>query len=167
MQKCLVFSDSHGHGLLRMQRVIASHPDAEVIFFLGDGLSEAESLVPLFPERCFLFVRGNCDFSPLSPVEETDFITLEGVSIVFTHGHKYDAKFSYHGLCALAAARGAQICLFGHTHSPTEEYHGEGEKPFTLFNPGSIGQPSCIRPTYGVLTLFDGQYLLSHGETDF
>ena len=121
----------------------------------------------LFPDKAFLFVRGNCDFSPLSPIEETDMITLEGVKIVFTHGHKYDAKYSYYGLMELAAARGADICLFGHTHVPMEKYCGEGEKPFTLFNPGSIGRPSLSRPTYGLLTITDGQYLLSHGETDF
>ena len=108
MQKCLVFSDSHGAALLRMQRVIEAHTDAQVVFFLGDGLSEAEALVPMFPDRAFLFVRGNCDLAPLSAVEETDAVTLEGVRIVFTHGHKYGAKYSHGGLMALAAARGAE-----------------------------------------------------------
>ena len=167
MQKCLIFSDSHGLALARMRRVIEMHRDAQVVFFLGDGLSEAEALVPMFPDRAFLFVRGNCDLAPLSAVEETDAVTLEGVRIVFTHGHKYGAKYSHSGLMALAAARGADICLFGHTHAPMEKYCGEGEKPFTLFNPGSIGRPMLSRPTYGLLTITDGQYLLSHGETDF
>ncbi len=167
MLKCLIFSDSHGAALHRMRRVIEAHPDAEVVFFLGDGLAEAEALSSAYPNRMFYLVRGNCDFSPLSSVEETDAVTLEGVRIVFTHGHRYDAKFSYRGLCALASARGAGVCLFGHTHSPTEEYHGEGDAPFTLFNPGSIGRPPLGKPTYGFLTLSDGRYLLSHGETDF
>ena len=103
----------------------------------------------------------------LSPAEETDEITLEGVRIVFTHGHLYDAKWSYTRLSALAASRGAKICLFGHTHAPTEEYHGEGDAAFTLFNPGSISHPNFGRPTYGVITLANGAYLLSHGEADF
>lgn len=167
MLKCLIFSDSHGHGLARMKRVIESHSDAEVIFFLGDGLSEAESLRAAFPDRMVLSVRGNCDFAPISAVEETDEITLEGVRIVFTHGHLYDAKWSYTRLSSLALSRGAKICLFGHTHAPTEEYHGEGENPFTLFNPGSISRPNFGRPTYGVLTLSEGSYLLSHGEAVF
>lgn len=167
MLKCLIFSDSHGHGLARMKHVIESHPDAEVIFFLGDGLSEAEALRAEFPDRMLLSVRGNCDFAPLSAVEETDAITLEGVPIVFTHGHLYDAKWSYTRLCSLAASRGAKICLFGHTHAPTEEYHVEGETAFTLFNPGSISRPNFGRPSYGVLTLANGTYLLSHGEADF
>ncbi len=167
MQKCLIFSDSHGQGLYRMRHVIDSHPDATVIFFLGDGLSEAEQLRAAYPSRAVLCVRGNCDFAPLSPVEETDMITLEGVRIVFTHGHLYQAKYSYHGLCSLAASRGANVCLFGHTHSPTEQYHAEGNPPFTLFNPGSIGHPNLGRPTYGLLTIKNGTYLLSHGETEF
>ena len=167
MLKCLVFSDSHGAGLARMQKVIAMHPDAEVIFFLGDGLAEVETLRAENPDRMLLAVRGNCDFSPLSPVEETDEITLEGVRIVFTHGHLYDAKWSYTRLSSLAASRGAKICLVGHTHAPTEEYHGEGESAFTLFNPGSISRPNFGRPTYGVITLSEGSYLLSHGEFTF
>ena len=165
--KCLIFSDSHGVAQNRMRRVIDAHPDAEVVFFLGDGLAEAEALASEYVKKMFYLVRGNCDFSPLSPVEETEAVTLEGVRIVFTHGHKYDAKLSYHGLCALAAARGADICLFGHTHSPTEQYRSDGARPCTLFNPGSIGRPSLGRPTYGLLTVSDGQYLLSHGEAEF
>jgi predicted phosphodiesterase len=41
--KCLVFSDSHGssYGMLK---ALALHPDAEVVFFLGDGLSDADSV---------------------------------------------------------------------------------------------------------------------------
>jgi len=41
--KCLIFSDSHGNPTY-MKRAIAKNPDAEVIFFLGDGISDAESL---------------------------------------------------------------------------------------------------------------------------
>ncbi len=167
MLKCLIFSDSHGAGLHRMRRVIDAHPDAEVVFFLGDGLAEAEALASEYVQKMFYLVRGNCDFAPLSQVEQTDAVTLEGVRIVFTHGHMYDAKFSYHGLAALAAAHGARICLFGHTHSPTEQYRSEADPPCTLFNPGSIGRPLIGRPTYGLLTVCDGQYLLSHGEAEF
>ena len=161
MQKCLIFSDSHGLALARMRRVIEMHRDAQVVFFLGDGLSEAEALVPMFPDRAFLFVRGNCDLAPLSPVEEIDMITLEGVRIVFTHGHKYGAKYSHSGLMALAAARGADVCLFGHTHTPTEEYHGEGERPFTLFNPGSIARPRDTGPSYGRIDVKGKEILLN------
>lgn len=167
MHRCLIFSDSHGGALHRMRRIIDAHSDAEVVFFLGDGLCEAESLRAEYPNRMFFLVRGNCDFCAPSSVEETDSITLEGVRIVFTHGHKYDAKFSYDGLCALAASRDAQVCLFGHTHLPTEKYCGQEQKSFTLFNPGSIGQPRFGKPTYGLLTVSDGQYLLSYAETNF
>ena len=135
MQKCLVFSDSHGAALLRMQRVIEAHTDAQVVFFLGDGLSEAEALVPMFPDRAFLFVRGNCDLAPLSAVEETDAVTLEGVRIVFTHGHKYGVKYDLYNLQQAARQWQADVVLFGHTHTPYEAY----EEGMYFLNPGSLG----------------------------
>ncbi len=36
--KCLVFSDSHGN-VSYMKKALRLHPDAEVVFFLGDGLA--------------------------------------------------------------------------------------------------------------------------------
>ena len=44
MRKILVFSDSHGT-THNMRRAIDMHPDAEVIFFLGDGLSDIELFI--------------------------------------------------------------------------------------------------------------------------
>ena len=41
--KCLCFSDSHGTSAY-MRRALKMHPDAEVVFFLGDGLSDLEEL---------------------------------------------------------------------------------------------------------------------------
>ena len=42
--KCLCFSDSHGNSL-GIRRALNMHPDAEVVFFLGDGLSDAENFI--------------------------------------------------------------------------------------------------------------------------
>ena len=49
--------------------------------------------------------------------------------------------------------------LFGHTHIPFEKYISDGEKPFYLFNPGSI---SLSAGSFGVIELGDAP-LLSHG----
>ena len=41
--KCLVFSDSHGDSR-NMREALARNPDAEVVFFLGDGLYDADTV---------------------------------------------------------------------------------------------------------------------------
>ena len=52
-----------------------------------------------------------------------------------------------------AAARGAQVALFGHTHIPLAETRGR----VFLFNPGSCGRCYTGADTYGILTLADGK----------
>ena len=168
--KCLVFSDSH-NDFYFMKKAISLHPDAEVVFFLGDGLSDLEEIYLTFADKKFLAVKGNCDFRMIamnSFVPKTAEIELLGKKIVYTHGDLYGAKYGMAGLEKLSKEKNADIVLFGHTHTSSVEYvTSEDYKPFYLFNPGSIGRPHLTRPTYGVLTLADGQYLLSHGETNF
>ena len=89
--KCLVFSDSHNYSLF-MRRAIGKHPDAEVIFFLGDGLLDLEEAFSEYPDRCYLAVRGNCDRETVAigrAIPKTDSIELLGKKIVFTHGDLY------------------------------------------------------------------------------
>ena len=159
--KCLVFSDSHGN-TRAMQRALLSHPDAEVVFFLGDGLSDADLISSADSARAWLAVAGNCDLSPMfrgSFVKKTDAITLEGSRIVFTHGDLYGVKYGVGGTVKLASDTNARIVLFGHTHEPLEQYIPTDDGGFYLFNPGSIGGGS-----YGVILLRGDGVLLSHGK---
>ena len=57
--KCLVFSDSHSY-YYSMVRALKLHPDAEIVFFLGDGLSDIDYVAEHLPNAKFLAVRGNC-----------------------------------------------------------------------------------------------------------
>ncbi len=172
--KCLVFSDSHGYSFF-MRRAISNHPDAEVVFFLGDGLSDLEDVFPMYPNKKFLAVRGNCDSAVIAMgqgIKKIDHIELMGKKIVFTHGDLYGVKFGIDGLCRLANDTNADIILFGHTHSPVSAYipqestaeadEAPAEKPFYIFNPGSVGMLGA--PTYGVMTLTEGEPLFSHGS---
>ena len=163
--KCLIFSDSHGDSY-SMIRAMRSHPDAEVIFFLGDGLSDLDAL-NLVHDKMVLAVRGNCDFTGVFRGEQarkTESICLCGRRIVLTHGDLFGAKFGEGGLLKLACELSADIVLFGHTHEPTESFRyftdaaGE-ERPVMLFNPGSLGSS---RHSYGILTLTDTTFLFSH-----
>lgn len=157
--KCLIFSDSHG-SLTCMRRALNKHPDAEVVFFLGDGLSDADSLASFDEKRMWIAVRGNCDFRSFfqgREVSKTEQIVLEQKSIVACHGDVYDVKWGLDKLKSLALSRKADIVLFGHTHVPYEEYV-DAENPFYLFNPGSASQ------SYGILTLSENTVLFSHGR---
>ena len=160
--KCLVFSDSHG-SVMCMKEVLRMHRDAEVVFFLGDGISDVEQLAISDSTRAWIVVRGNCDFRSVfmnSDVKKVEKISLLGYNIILTHGDLYGAKGGVGGLVNLARQENADILLFGHTHSPHEEYINEYEKPFYLFNPGSASLQSG---SFGVLTL-GKTVLFSHGN---
>ena len=62
-------------------------------------------------------------------------------------------KYDLDTLTDAAAARGAELALFGHTHVPHAEQRG---KVF-LFNPGSCGRCYTGPDTYGLLTLENGK----------
>ena len=162
--KCIVFSDSHGT-LSVMRRAIKMNMDAEVVFFLGDGLSDLEAIATEFPDKFFVAVRGNCDYyatfrSQTVPI--TDSITIDGFKILLTHGHAYDVKYSLDRLGYLALSEGADIVLFGHTHHPFEQYVSDCDHPYYLFNPGSASYSSG---SFGLIS-FANQPLLSHGKID-
>lgn len=163
--KCLCFSDSHGSDLA-IRRALSTHPDAEVIFFLGDGLSDIEPFIT-DPVRAWIAVRGNCDRYALlgnSAVKKTDSITLMGRRIILTHGDLYGVKYGLDGIKKLAVDHNADLVLFGHTHSPLELYIPTDEGGYYLFNPGSAGGGFGMRGSYGVINITDSGILLSHGR---
>lgn len=161
--KCLCFSDSHGNSY-NIRRALNMHPDAEVVFFLGDGLSDLEPFI-YDQKRAYLAVRGNCDSTALLgdvTVKKTDEINLLGHRIVFTHGDLYGVKYGLDGVIKLAGERRADAVLFGHTHTPLEKYVSEGG--IYLFNPGSIGSSFSASASYGVINITEEGILFSHGS---
>lgn len=162
--KCLCFSDSHGTSL-GMKRALSMHPDAEVVFFLGDGLSDFDELI-YDRSRMWIAVRGNWDTSGLlgdNYVKKTDSITLMGYRIFLTHGDMYGVKYGLDGISAMAVDHRADLVLFGHTHQMLERYVTTEDGGYYLFNPGSIGGGFGIKPSYGVINLTEKGILLSHG----
>ena len=163
--KCLIFSDSHGNSHA-LESAIAHHPDAEVVFFLGDGIREAESVSLCDKGKAWFFVLGNCDFKTDvlgDKIKKTDKIVLFGRKIVFTHGDLYGVKFGNDGIRNLAASESADVVLFGHTHTPCERYVNIDGRGVYFFNPGTISGANNNRRTYGIMDIEENVILFSHG----
>ncbi len=157
--RILVFSDSHGN-VERMKRVV-ERTEADLILHLGDGEADFEALQADYQSRAmFLAVRGNCDYMSDLPAER--LFGFEGVRILMLHGHTRNVKHGNEELEAFAGQQQADLVLYGHTHCAEDRYYpAEGEnKPFRLFNPGSIGSPGWgLPPRYGYIEIRDGQIL--------
>ena len=166
----LVLSDSHGRPDLIEEAIRRVRPDG--ILFAGDGLrdlSRVEIPCPLWA------VAGNCDWltTPLiinggvfEPQTE-ELVTVEGIRILLTHGHRYGVKSGPTAAAYRAKELGADMLVYGHTHVPVEyrlppaEGSDESSKPLILFNPGSIGDRDG---SFGTITIRGGAVLCGHGR---
>lgn len=153
--KVLVVSDTHGN-ISNVEEVLDLIKNAgiEAILHCGDYISDMQRLKKLHPEMKVYGVYGNCDGMAYGD-DLTKIITLEGVNIFMTHGHKYHVKWGdYEELLIDAAAEGAQAALFGHSHCA---YIGCKDE-ILLLNPGSISCPrDTNNPSYAILDLKDGK----------
>lgn len=170
--KILVFSDTHGRAY-KLQNIIDMHKDASAILHLGDGYADLDHKetygIPVYK------VKGNGEEWS---VYATDGVPLErtldigGKRIFMTHGHKFAVAYGFEYAARHAEELGADILLYGHTHSPYENFvHAGGDlggtkavKDLYIFNPGSLGEPRFSTPSYGLVTIKDGNILLSRGE---
>ena len=152
MTKLVILSDSH-NSEPAIRRILKAEADADALIFLGDGLRDLERALTTAPRLRAYAVAGNCDYGALEPLD--GLAAFDKVVVFYTHGHMYGVKYDLDTLADAAAARGAEVALFGHTHIPLEEQHGT----VLLFNPGSCGRCYTGPDTYGVLTLAGGRVL--------
>ena len=144
-----------------------------MILFLGDGLRDLSLVVGDAATR-ICAVRGNCDvFSFFAEdVPEERFLALDEYHILMMHGHTHDVKYGLDRAVAYAAARGADLLIFGHTHKAEDRYLPSGtvvgntvlSKPMYVFNPGSLGCPREGGPSYGWIDLRPQGIVCSHGS---
>ncbi len=166
----LVFSDSHGHGERITEVLERPGVSPSAIFFLGDGLRDLAWID--FKGTPVYRVCGNCDFFMSDNAETEILVELGGVKIFATHGHKYSVKSGYMHFVAHAAALGADIALFGHTHTPIEKTFSAGTRlgdidltrDLHLLNPGSIG--SNMSASFGNITLHNGNIITAFRYLD-
>ena len=167
--KILVFSDSHGETRW-MEKAIREHPDAERIFFLGDGFSDICAMERKFPALPFDIVAGNCDGSLTSASLEGDapfekLVDVGGFRFLLTHGHRYAIKSSYQAAADQAIAWEADVLLFGHTHQAEDvTIDGSAGGSVRIINPGSVG--ARFGASYACLELRGGNLLCGFAECD-
>lgn len=171
----LVVSDSHGK-VDRLCRAVELNFDTDAIIHLGDGYSDLKYVkLPDVPKH---IVKGNGeDWSGYrrDGIPRELHLDLGGIKFLLMHGHTHNVKSGYDRAALYAYNMGADVLLFGHTHGAIEKYLPTGtrlggtviERPMWVFNPGSIGEPRFGEPKFGLITIRDGQLLLSHGEIDF
>lgn len=164
--KFLIFSDSH-RSIFNMKSVIdRQKEDIDGVIHLGDLYEDALLLTELYPRLIFHAVTGNCDISAryMGMGIDEKLINVDGLKILLLHGHRQMVKSTFTVLEDYAREKDADAVLFGHTHQRCERYIGDGSKPLYMFNPGSVAEPRNGEPSFGFMTVQNGQILFSHGD---
>lgn len=132
MKRIGIISDSHsdpGHVQLALIKLEAEGR-IDALIHCGDGAHDPDMYTGNIMQ--VVAVRGNND-GWLDQHKDEMFVTIAGVPIFVTHGHRYNVKRGLDVLAEAAAAKGARICCFGHTHKPFCDYMNG----VLLINPGA------------------------------
>ncbi|MDR2938934.1 MAG: metallophosphoesterase [Clostridiales bacterium] len=122
----------------------------DYVFHLGDTCTDVRPFIPLYPNITFYAVSGNCDFAEYAPKEL--LVNIYGYNFFLTHGSSFGVKYNKDKISYAAMERGADVCLFGHTHYP-ELYKQEN---IIFMNPGSIVLPRGTKyHSYGMVNFFE------------
>lgn len=133
--KILVMSDSHSS--LRFMRDCIAKLKPDRVVHLGDYFDDGAAIAEENPQLPFDRVPGNCDMFRCPPGEPDILVTtVGGITFYMTHGHKHSVKSGTDRLLAAARASGAQVVLFGHTHSALCRREPDG---LLVMNPGASG----------------------------
>lgn len=163
--KILVFSDSHGNAdtMEEAIRLNLGH-GLEAVFFLGDGYSDFERTAAKHPGPKYYGVLGNCDsYRLLAGGSYEKTVDLGGHRFLLLHGHRHGVKTGVGSAVNVAASKGADVLLFGHTHEAFDETIDASDgTPVRAVNPGSVG--TWYAPTFALLDLLpDGTVVCSFG----
>lgn len=133
--KLLVLSDSHAALSFMRRSIKAVSPDA--IIHLGDYFDDGLAMKAEFPDTILYQVPGNCDRYRCPPGQpEILVLSIGGVDLYLTHGHRHNVKSGLGALLRDARASRVDAVLYGHTHQA--DCHRE-EDGLWVLNPGSCG----------------------------
>lgn len=174
----LIVSDTHKrvsrlNELIEYRQKLIKDGEPLTLIYLGDGLSDLFTCKE-YHNIIAHAVRGNCDVSladRISPYGEempiSRLIYIDNYKVFITHGHAFSVKYGYEEICREASRIGADMVLFGHTHTPLLEYIKKGsiwgvDRDLVLFNPGSLGE--MFDGSFGNLSINENGFLFSHGK---
>ncbi|MCM1284994.1 MAG: YfcE family phosphodiesterase [Acetobacter sp.] len=147
--RIVVMSDSH-RNKRNLFNIVEMHlNDADLFIFLGDGESDIEDVIALYPNLPIHIVAGNCDWYSTKPLYKE--IIFDKKHIFFSHGHPFSVKHSYNMIIEEAEKREADIVLFGHTHVQYKEYR----ENLAVMNPGSVANSE-----YGMIDIIGDDIML-------
>lgn len=147
--KVVVLSDTH-RMFRNAVKIVEDHLDADMFIHLGDGESDYQQILSLYPDLAskFYYVKGNCDYEN-APISQTIDV-MPGHRIFATHGHRFHARSTTVYMEQLARESGCDILLYGHTHIAQCAYHGG----LYVINPGSASSPRDEKPpSYALLDI--------------
>ena len=131
--KVLVFSDSHGASNLA-EEMLSKEKDCSLVFFLGDGIDEAEKMRDRYKDKKFILVKGNNDW--YSHIDTEAYKYIEGLTIMSCHGHMFNVRFALRSLLNAAESVRANIALYGHTHKAA--MYNDPVTGVCAINPGAL-----------------------------
>lgn len=130
--RMVVLSDIHYEKDLAKKVIEKHRKDVDLFVFLGDGIDNFEDLTVFDSRVKTIAVKGNCDYDSNADVYELfDFC---GRKIFCTHGNLYDVDLGLKRLKQTAKDKGADVCLYGHTHTA----YSENNDDLLVLNPGAI-----------------------------
>lgn len=139
-----VVSDTH-HSLSAPSRIAKAAGSVDMLFHLGDNVSDVKAIAEALNVDKVVSVRGNCDGR--YDAAGTEYASVKGHRIMLTHGHLHSVKTSLLRLTLAAEEQGAEAVLFGHTHISMMDFsHG-----MLVLNPGSAAEPRLGAPTIAIL----------------
>ena len=142
--KVLIISDTHRKNENYFKLLKMHNPDMVIHCGDAEGSEYALSEAADCPVQIGL---GNCDFFSYLP-REVD-LQIGPFKVWVTHGHNYYVSMGNEVIKREAAARGADIVIYGHTHKPVVDRKGK----VIAVNPGSLSYPrqEGRRPSYIIM----------------
>ena len=132
LMKLLILSDSHSD-VVSLKKILKREKNVDAVIHLGDGGTDMWDMNEYTQDLPCYQCQGNCDSSFYNFSAEIN-LTLCSKKIMACHGHRYNVKSGINTIYFAAKEKEADICLYGHTHMPNNEYYAGVH----LFNPGAV-----------------------------
>ena len=130
-----ILSDTHSIKEC-IDKAIPYLKECDLIIHAGDNFSDSKYIYNM-TKVSVMAVKGNCDFDN---VEDELIFDIEDKTIFLCHGDKYGVKYGLNEIESKAKSIGADIVVFGHTHTPLNLKKDN----IMYLNPGSLSLPRKV-----------------------